>query len=80
MLLRVRLRADANAPQEVLLLRNTGVTPFFATDGHEVVFAEAGFSAGPVSSAALFNDDGFGDFLITAATVPAASSLVRLYF
>ncbi|MBU6161190.1 MAG: VCBS repeat-containing protein [Myxococcales bacterium] len=80
MLLRVRLRADANAPQEVLLLRNTGVSPFFANDGHAVLFAEAGFSAGPVSSAALFNDDGFGDFLITAATVPAASSLVRLYF
>lgn len=80
MLLRVRLRADANALQQVLLLRNTGVSPFFATAGHEVLFAEAGFSAGPVSSAALFNDDGFGDFLITAATVPAASSLVRLYF
>jgi hypothetical protein len=80
MLLRVRLRSDVNDPQQVLLLRNLGITPFFANDGHAVLFSVAGFSAGPVTSAALFNDDGFGDFLITATTVPAASSLVRLYF
>jgi hypothetical protein len=80
LLVRIRERATTTAPQRILLVRNLGAAPFYGTADNVEIFSDATWSASAVSSGALFDADGFTDFFVSATSVPAGSSLLRLFY
>ena len=80
LLVRIRDRSSATAPQRVLFVRNLAVAPFFGTTDNVEVFSETTWSASAVSPGALFDADGFTDFFVSATSVPAGSALLRLFY